>query len=128
VGINRGRKAPYFTRHFEVFLHSFHGLALVPWFHSLSFITYRIRPCQCPCVVYESAVYMCTLVLSCDSAYCLSGKTTCSTHTRRPVVSDSMTRSVLGVLHFATKYHKLLVTWFSIVSPKSVSVLASRQK
>jgi hypothetical protein len=33
VGINRGMKAPYFTRHFEVFLHSFHGLALVPWFH-----------------------------------------------------------------------------------------------
>jgi hypothetical protein len=33
VGINRGRKSPYFTRHFEVFLHSFHGLALVPWFH-----------------------------------------------------------------------------------------------
>jgi hypothetical protein len=30
VGINRGRKAPYFTRHFKVFLHSFHGLALVP--------------------------------------------------------------------------------------------------
>jgi hypothetical protein len=25
-------KVPYFTRHFVVFLHSFHGLALVPWF------------------------------------------------------------------------------------------------
>jgi hypothetical protein len=46
VGINRGRKAPYFTRHFDGFLHSFHGLALHGSMVSRtpSFITY---PSQC---------------------------------------------------------------------------------
>jgi hypothetical protein len=47
VGINRGRKAPYFT----VFLHSFNGLALVPWFHWFQALSPTVshvpRPASC---------------------------------------------------------------------------------
>jgi hypothetical protein len=57
VGINHGRKAPYFTRHFEVFLHSFRGLALVPWFHLFQALSPTIHNCFARIVTHQTSLF-----------------------------------------------------------------------
>jgi hypothetical protein len=69
VGINRGRKAPYFTRHFVVFLHSFHGLALVPWFHGFQ----ALSPTYIACFVREAIAYCTHVWASEKSGICKTG-------------------------------------------------------